>query len=317
VSGGAALPATALGNGVYSFANLPIGEYTLTYSTAPGYFDPAPVRVQVSANNTRQAPPLTLQPVALPLPEHLTLGNPSGATADPSHPFNYLLYKPQYAASYHRDWGKPNWVSWHLAPNWIGTAARQDDFRPDPDLPAGWYRPGASSYTGSGFDRGHLCPSADRTSTVADNSATFLMTNMMPQAPRNNQQTWANLEDYCRSLLATGNEVYIIAGSYGQGGTGSIDFKTTIDQGRIRVPARCWKVVVVLPLGDNDAARVTTSTRVIAIDTPNDNNISTSWGTYRTSVDAIEAATGLDLLSAINPAVQPAVEARTDTGPTQ
>ncbi|WP_255412675.1 DNA/RNA non-specific endonuclease [Chitinophaga sp. S165] len=39
------------------------------------------------------------------------------------------------------------------------------------------------------MDRGHNCPSADRTSTTA-NSSTFLMTNMIPQAPQNNQQTW-------------------------------------------------------------------------------------------------------------------------------
>jgi endonuclease G len=117
------------------------------------------------------------------------MGNPSGATTDEAQPSNYLLSKAQYALSYHRDQGKPNWVSWHLSSNWLCSAARQDDFRADPDLPATWYKVGASSYTGSGFDRGHNCPSADRTSTVADNSATFLMSNMMPQAPRNNQQT--------------------------------------------------------------------------------------------------------------------------------
>jgi endonuclease G len=150
------------------------------------------------------------------LPEHLTLGNPSGATADEAQPTNYLLSKPQYALSYHRDQGKPNWVSWHLSSSWIGTAARQDDFRPDTALPSTWYHLTASSYTGSGFDRGHNCPSADRTTTVADNSATFLMSNMMPQAPRNNQQTWANLEDYCRTFLAASNELYIICGSYGR-----------------------------------------------------------------------------------------------------
>ena len=251
-----------------------------------------------------------------PLPEHLTLGNPSGATADVAQPTNYLLSKPQYALSYHRDRGIPNWVSWHLSSDWRGSAARQDDFRPDASLPTGWYQVQSSSYTGSGFDRGHLCPSADRTSTVADNSATFLMTNIMPQAPRNNQQTWANLEDYCRDQLATGNEVYVIAGSYGRGGTGTNGYLMTLDQGRVTVPARCWKVVVILPTGPDDATRVTVGTRVIAIDTPNDNNISTTWGTYRSSVDAIEAATGLDILSAVPTAVQQAVEARIDTGPT-
>ena len=250
------------------------------------------------------------------LPEHITLGNPSGATPDDAQPTNYLLSRTQYALSYHRDQGKPNWVSWHLAPNWIGTAARQDDFRPDPDLPAAWYHVGASSYTGSGFDRGHNCPSADRTSTVADNSATFFMTNMMPQAPRNNQQTWANLEDYCRTLVGQGNELYVVCGSYGRGGTGSSGFLTTLDQGRVTVLARCWKVVVVLPVGNDDASRVNSATRVIAIDTPNDNGLSTSWGQYRVSVDAIEAATGLDVLSAVSTAAQQAVEVRVDTGPT-
>ncbi|MDO7850318.1 DNA/RNA non-specific endonuclease [Hymenobacter convexus] len=260
-------------------------------------------------------PASPVMPVAA-LPEHLTLGNPSGATTDPTQPTNYLLLKPQYALSYHRDRGTPNWVSWHQSADWRGSAARQDDFRADATLPAGWYQVQASSYTNSGFDRGHLCPSADRTSTVADNSATFLMTNMTPQAPRLNQQTWANLEDYCRNQLATGNEVYIIAGSYGRGGTGSNGYLTTLDQGRVAVPARCWKVVVVLPTGADDAARVSPSTRIIAVDMPNDNAISTSWGTYRTTVDAIEAATGYDILSAVPASVQQVVEARVDNGPT-
>ncbi|MBC8081570.1 MAG: DNA/RNA non-specific endonuclease [Hymenobacter sp.] len=250
------------------------------------------------------------------LPEHLTLGNPSGATADAAQATNYLLDKPQYALSYHHDQGKPNWVSWHLTRDWLGSAARQDDFRADPDLPAAWYRPGASSYAGSGFDRGHNCPSADRTKTVADNSATFLMSNMMPPAPRNNQETWANLEDYCRKLVGQGNELYVVCGSYGRGGTGSNGFVQTLDQGRVTVPARCWKVVVVLPVGTNDAARVSSATRVIAIDTPNDNGLNTAWGSYRTSVDAIETATGYDLLSAVTTAVQQTVEAAVDQGPT-
>lgn len=123
----------------------------------------------------------TPTPTTEQLPEHLTLtlGNPSSATADPAQPTNYLLSKPQYALSYHRDRGIPNWVSWHLSTDWRGSATRQDDFRPDASLPAGWYQVQSNSYTGSGLDRGHNCPSADRTSTVADNSATFLMTNMI------------------------------------------------------------------------------------------------------------------------------------------
>ena len=248
--------------------------------------------------------------------DNMALGNPSGAKADSYFYWNYLITKPQYTMSYHRDRGTPNWVSWHLSASWLGSTPRQDNFASDNSLPSGWYRVGSTSYSGSGFDRGHQCPSADRTGSVADNSATFLMDNMIPQAPNNNQRTWAGLENYCRTLVNAGNELYIICGSYGKGGTGSAGYQTTIDQGRVTVPARCWKVVVVLPVGSGDASRVTNSTRVIAIDTPNDNSLNTSWGTYRTSVDAIEAATGYNLLSAVSTTVQSVVEAQVDNGPT-
>jgi len=249
---------------------------------------------------------------------HLTMGNPTGAVASTSYPSNYLMEKSQYALAYQRDLGIPRWVSWHLDRSWLGSAPRQDDFRADGTLPSGWYRVSNTSYTSSGFDRGHMCPSADRTSSIANNSATFLMTNMIPQAPDNNQGPWARLEDYCRTLVHQGNELYIICGSYGSGGTGSAGYKTSIDGGRIRVPNRTWKVIVVLPSGSNDVARVSTSTRVIAVNMPNSQGIrNNNWGTYRTSVDAIESAAGVNVLSAVSSSVQATIEARVDNGPTQ
>jgi endonuclease G len=142
---------------------------------------------------------------------------------------------------------------------------------------------------------------------------------MVPQAPANNQGLWANLEAYCRTLITAGNELYVISGAYGSGGTGSNGgTTTTINSGRVTVPARLWKIIVVLPVGTGDAARVTSSTRVIAINVPNTQTSNNStWGTYRTSVDAIETATGYDFLSAVPAAVQSVLEATTDAGPTQ
>jgi endonuclease G len=249
--------------------------------------------------------------------ENMAMGNPSGAVADPYYYWNYLMTKTQYSLSYHRNRATPNWVSWHLDNSWLGSTPRQDDFREDATLPSGWYRVQATDYSGSGFDRGHNTPSADRTYSVTDNSATFLMTNMIPQAPTNNQQTWANLESYCRKLVSQGYECYIIMGSYGTGGTGNAGYMTTIAGGKITVPNRIWKVVLVLPQGTNDVSRVTTSTRVIAVNTPNSNSISSSWGSYRTTVDAIEQATGYNLLSAISSSIQSSIESKVDSGPTQ
>jgi endonuclease G, mitochondrial len=247
--------------------------------------------------------------------QQLLLGNPSGATVDVSNPNNYLMLKPQYALSYSRDRGTPNWVSWHVSKDWLGSADRQDDFRANTNLPQGWYRVTTSAYTNSGFDRGHNTPSADRTNAVENNSATFLMTNIFPQAPNHNRETWENLERYTRQLVSQGNEVYVVMGNYGVGGTGSNGSANTIDNGRITVPKRVWKVLVVLPEGENDLGRINSNTRVIAVDTPNINTVNSDWGTYRTTVDAIEAATGYDLLSALPEQLQGVLERQVDTGP--
>ncbi|MDX2127820.1 MAG: DNA/RNA non-specific endonuclease [Chloroherpetonaceae bacterium] len=258
----------------------------------------------------------TLPP--LPSSVHLYMGNPSNASTTTSTPTNYLMVKSQYTLSYHRDKGIPNWVAWHVDNTWLGSAQRQDDFRNDATLPTGWYQVGGNSYSGSGFDRGHNCPSADRTSTTANNSATFLMTNMIPQSPDNNQGPWANLENYTRTLVAQGNECYVIMGQYGTGGTGSSGFKTTIDGGRVTVPNRVWKVIIVIPAASgDDATRVTNSTRVIAVDMPNSQGIrNNSWGTYRTTVDAIEQASGVDIMSRVSPTIQAVLESKVDNGPT-
>lgn len=244
--------------------------------------------------------------------DHMYFGNPSNAAAITDSANNYLMRKQYYALSYSRDKGKPNWVSWHLYSNDFGNTSRQNDFRPDATLPAGWYQVQSNSYSGGGFDRGHNTPSADRTSSTAANSATFLMTNMIPQAPNNNQQTWASLEDSLRRLVNGGSELYIIMGNYGVGGTGSNGYTTTVDNGRVTVPAYIWKVAVVMQNGINDSARVNANTRVIAVLVPNNNNVSSNWKSYRTSIDVIEAATGYDLLPRLPVALQAVIESTVD-----
>lgn len=267
-----------------------------------------------NSNITPTTPPVTppVTPPSSSNEDNLALGNPSAATTSISSPDNYLLTKVQYSISYNNSKHIPNWVSWRCASEWIGSTGRQDNFRADATLPASWFKCDSAEFAGSGFDRGHMCPSADRTSSTADNSATFLMTNMIPQAPNNNQFAWADLENYCRSLIASGNELYIICGGYGQGGTGKNGYKTTIGNGTW-VPNKTWKVIVILPVGSNDAARVTTSTRVIAVLMPNDQTCNSKpWQDYRVSVDQIESLTGYDFLSNVSANIQADIEARVD-----
>jgi len=251
--------------------------------------------------------------------DNMAMGNPSGATTSTSNTTNFLMVKPQYALAYNNSRGTNRWVSWHLSTAWKGAALRCDCFTADSGLPSGYFAATTSNYTNTGFDRGHMCPSEDRDGSDADNAATFLMTNILPQAPNNNQQTWKNLEDYCRTLINAGNELYIIAGGYGTGGSGSLGGTTnTIAGGSITVPARMFKVIVVLPVGSNDVARVSSSTRVIAVDMPNTQTVNSQpWGYYRTKVDNIEAAAGLDFLNNVPTAIQSVIEAAIDNGPTQ
>jgi endonuclease G len=247
---------------------------------------------------------------------HLTMGNPSGA--DSGDPNNYLMEKPEFALSYNRDLGRPNWVSWHLSDEWFGTLARVDSFRPDPAVPPEWYRVQSFDFAGSGFDRGHMTPNADRDKETAIpiNQATFLMSNMVAQAPDNNQGPWAELEGYLRTLgtAPETNELYIVSGGVGAGGTGSNGgVTTTLANGHVTVPEKTWKVALVIPKGDDDISRVSCSTRTIAVIMPNVQGIRNDlWENFLTTVNAVETLTGYHLFSNLPQQIRACVKAGTN-----
>jgi len=256
----------------------------------------------------------------------LLLGNPTNAQTNVLLSDNYLMDEKYYKVAYSSSRAIPVWVGWHLqSDDFTGVADRQDDFRGNPRLPSNWYRVENSDYSSSGFDRGHNLPSADRTSSVAANSSTFLMTNMIPQAPNLNQGPWAALEDYIRTtLVGSSNEAYVFTGNYGAGGAGSnATIVTSINNGNITVPKKCWKVVVVMPKGNNDLTRIDTTARILVVDMPNDNTkFSTSsagrdvWRNYLTTISNLEqssAAEGrsLNFLSAVSAPVRTYLKTKT------
>src|SRR6185295_13541922 len=206
------------------------------------------------------------------------------------------------------------------AKEWTGSLVRNDTFRPDPAVPAAWYRVRATDFFSTGFDRGHMTPNADRDyeNSIPINQATFLMSNMVPQAPDNNQGPWANLENYLRTLIdpppAANDEIYIVSGPFGVGGIGSNGgTTTTLADGHVTVPAYTWKVALVLPKDSgDDVARVTASTRTIAVIMPNTQGIRTSdpndWRGYLTTVDAVEELTGYDFFANVDDLVESSIE---------
>ena len=238
---------------------------------------------------------------------HTGLGLPSPASKRDSDDF--LSVKAEYALSYNASRKVPNWVSWHLDAADLGTQDRQNDFRRDDTLPARLAQATLADYRGSGFDRGHMCPSGDRTASEDANSETFLLSNMVPQAGNNNRGPWEDLESYSRDLVEGGQQLFIVAGPVFRGRDEAI--------GRgVAVPDQTFKVIVVLDAADGDGpADVTRATRVIGVMIPNDDAKvaqSDDWEQFRVPVRTIEDATGLDFLSEVDPRVQDAVERRAD-----
>lgn len=237
---------------------------------------------------------------------NLLLGNPSGAGQNEA---NFLLDRATYSLSYNRVKGGPNWVAWHTDASNLGEVKRRDNFAPDPDLPAAWQiRP--SDYKSSGYDRGHICPSGDRTASRDDNSATFYLSNMLPQTASLNQHVWADLENYVRDQVRAGNEAYQLAGGAGSAGS--------IAGGKVTVPQICWKVVVILPVGNSDLARINSRTRVIAVGMPNveDERLKNGdWRSYMTSAAKIESVTGLKLFSKLPASVRNALKQQVAASP--
>ena len=231
---------------------------------------------------------------------YLALGNPSnaGATND-----NYLILNSAFAASYNDRKAHANWVAWRLTKDDLGDAERQNDFRPDPSLPGGFADIGSSDYSSSGYERGHLCPSADRASSNGMNSLTFLMTNIAPQEHDLNGGPWEKLERYSRSMARRDANLYIIAGGYGSKGK---------LKGKVTVPTNFWKIIVVIEKG-GEISSVDANTRVIAVDMPNEKGIlDRNWREFTTTVRSIEEKTGYDFLSALPGKLQDALETKLD-----
>jgi endonuclease G len=93
----------------------------------------------------------------------------------------------------------------------VGSSGR-GDFHTDTTLSSGFYEVTTGDYTGSGYDRGHMCPSADRTVNQTDNDLVFYMSNIIPQSADNNEGPWEGFESYCRTLAAAGDELLITCG---------------------------------------------------------------------------------------------------------
>lgn len=132
----------------------------------------------------------------------------------------------KYGVNYSVEWDctkkAPRWIAYQMHKGYGGTAGRtSEQFFEDPDLPTSARFPDTNyEYTGTGFDRGHMCASADRQYSVTANFQTFYYTNAYPQYPNFNAGKdytgeWVKMEDQLRTwtgYLSSSDTIYVVKG---------------------------------------------------------------------------------------------------------
>jgi endonuclease G len=235
---------------------------------------------------------------------HVALGVPDdGSPSD-----DVLLDHSAFVLSYNPQRRVPNWVAWRLTGADLGEVPRSNHFHEDPLLPEIYPRVLPTDFGGSGFERGHMCPSGDRTASRLANDATFVMSNMQPQVHALNAGPWERLEQFERKLAREGKVLYLVAGGLFQ--EPSRRLRTGIS-----VPSASFKVVVSLHPGQ-DRPALDHGTKTFAVVMPNDDSIArTQWTSHLTTIDEVERQSGYDLLSAVEPGLQEALERRPPARP--
>ncbi len=218
----------------------------------------------------------------------------------------YLTDRPEeivihtdFTLSYNNKHLVPNWVAWVLTPDRnAGSEKRANDFQPDTSIKHG---PIAydTDYRGSGYDRGHMCPSADNKHSREAMNECFLFSNMCPQTHALNAGDWEKLETLCRKWAIAYDSIYIVCGPIIDKG----ETYATIGTNKVLVPKQFYKVVL----------RWTGSNSAEAIGFIFDNDTSSHPLTsYAVMVDSVEARTGINFFSKMPREVERRAEASFD-----
>ena len=211
--------------------------------------------------------------------------------------YEQILKKSNYTVSFNAKNNIPNWVAWAITSDeLIERESRSNNFQPDPELPA-YTAVTTEDYTGSGYDRGHMCPAADNRYHWRAMDESFYMTNICPQNHNLNAGVWSTLEQQCRRWAETGTNVYIACGPV-LDANGKPQYIGNKHQ--VRVPEAFFKVVL-FGLESNTPKAYGFIFENKAGKKP--------LTYYARTVDEIEALTGLDFFSPLDDTIEQQIEA--------
>ncbi|HRF80641.1 MAG TPA: DNA/RNA non-specific endonuclease [Flavobacteriales bacterium] len=205
------------------------------------------------------------------------------------HPGHMLVYSEKHE--------QPKWTAHVASPDLIkGNLARIDSFLPDPAVKTGTAV--TADYWYSGYDRGHLVPSADMRWNYDALKATYYYSNISPQLADFNREIWADLEDWGRRYVNfSKRRVFIMTGPVLRDGLPTM--QKAGRQNEVSIPEYFWKVIADLD-GDEPKA--------IAFVMRN-GKLDGSPTSYAVTVDSVEALTGLDFFHALDDGVEARIEA--------
>ena len=203
----------------------------------------------------------------------------------------YLIQHTYFILSYSETNRQAEWVAYNLTPASInGSQERTDDFRIDPKVKNNPV--GSNDYSGTGYDRGHLCPAGDMKLNLTSMSESFYMSNMSPQEPSFNRGIWETLESRVRIWAIEKNGVYVVTGPILKNICGSIK------NGTISVPCSYYKIIF----------KDTGSEKIAIALILNNQGSSSSLKSFATSIDNIESLTGIDFFSGLSDDIENKLE---------
>ena len=207
-----------------------------------------------------------------------------------------VLQRRGYVTAYADRWRCPLWTAWHLtAGHTTGPYKRKGvKYHEDDDVP--FPKATNADYAGSGYDRGHMCPSGDNKWSREAQEDCFLFTNMCPQSHNLNGGDWNDLEMKCRKWAEKYGDVYIVCGPVFRS-----EHPRTIGKSKVAVPDGFYKVV--LCMRDEPKA--------IGFYYDNDDGHA-PMASYVRTVDEIESLTGIDFFPRLDDATERRIEAKAD-----
>ena len=185
--------------------------------------------------------------------------------------------------------------------SWYNTTWGGDPFQEDVDIPSK-YRTTLDMYRGSGYDRGHMCPSADRLNSKEANEQTFYLSNMQPQNHNLNAGIWEVMENQIRTWNKASfrDTLYIVKG-------GTIDNPDQIKgytSSGLLIPGYFFMAIL---------CKNSEGYKAIAfwVDHQTVNHSSDPLSKYVISIDQLEQKTGIDFFCNLPDKIENKVEAST------